>query len=64
MNMMKLNKQINILYLTFVAIDEAGKPKKVPPFPTAKTPEEKASYQAALKRMNRRLEWRKSIGDL
>lgn len=51
-------------YLSFVALDEAGKPKKVPPFPKPTTPAEKKAYEEALKRRERRLEWRRSIGDL
>jgi acyl-CoA hydrolase len=43
-------------FLTFVSIDEFGRPKKVPPF-VAETPEEKAALAQALLRRQRRLDW-------
>lgn len=47
-------------YLTYVAIDEFGRPKKVPAF-VANTPDEKKKLQEAEKRRARRLEF--SFGD-
>jgi acyl-CoA hydrolase len=46
-------------FLTYVSIDEFGRPKKVPALP-AKTAAEKKLLQAAEKRRQRRLEWIKS----
>jgi acyl-CoA hydrolase len=43
-------------YLTYVAVDEFGRPRQVPPF-TAEGDEEKQRYQEALKRREKRLEW-------
>jgi acyl-CoA hydrolase len=43
-------------FLTYVAIDEFGRPKKVPPY-TPNTPEAKKDYREAEKRRKRRLEW-------
>ncbi len=43
-------------FLTYVSIDEFGRPKKVPPF-TANTPSEKKALEAALERRERRLAW-------
>lgn len=42
-------------YLTYVAVDEFGRPKPVPPY-TPKTPEEKKQAQEAEGRRSRRLE--------
>ncbi len=53
----EVNRATNA-YLTFVAIDEKGKPKKVPPL-TAKTAAEKKALQQALVRRERRLAWMK-----
>ncbi len=46
-------------YLTFVSIDEFGRPKKVPQF-VATTPEEKEALAQAEMRRQRRLEWIKT----
>lgn len=46
-------------YLTFVSIDEFGRPKKVPQF-VATTPEEKEALAQAELRRQRRLEWIKT----
>ena len=43
-------------YLTYVAIDEFGRPKKVPPY-IPQTPEEKKFFKDAEKRRERRLDW-------
>ncbi len=45
---------VNKAYLVFVAIDDSGKPIPVPPF-VPKTAEEKAEWQAAVKRKDIRL---------
>lgn len=49
----------NRAYLTFVALDENGKPRPVPPL-IVETEEEKREYQEALKRREERLLRRKS----
>jgi acyl-CoA hydrolase len=46
-------------FLTFVSIDEFGRPKKVPQF-VATTPEEKQALAQAELRRQRRLEWIKT----
>ncbi len=46
-------------FLTYVSIDEFGRPKKVPSL-AVKTPAEKKARLAAEKRRERRLEWIKS----
>jgi acyl-CoA hydrolase len=43
-------------FLTYVAVDEFGRPRRVPPF-IAKGAAEKRRYQEALERRTRRLEW-------
>jgi acyl-CoA hydrolase len=43
-------------YLTYVAVDEFGRPKKVPPF-VAKTAEEKKLFKEAEKRREIRLNY-------
>ncbi len=48
----------NMAYLVYVAIDEHGKPTRVPPLIT-ETPEEQARMDAAMERQKRRLEQRK-----
>lgn len=45
-------------YLTYVAVDEFGRPKKVPPL-SPQTPEEKSRYKEAESRRQKRLEWMK-----
>lgn len=45
-------------FLTYVSIDEFGRPRKVPPF-AAKTASEKKALAEALARRKRRLEWLK-----
>ncbi len=47
-------------YLTYVAIDEHGRPKKVPPI-VAETPAEKKKLKEAEKRRAQRLEFRNSL---
>lgn len=44
-------------FLTYVSIDEFGRPKKVPAFDQPKTTEEKEAHAAALLRRERRLAW-------
>ena len=44
-------------YLTYVAVDEFGRPKAVPPL-ECKTSEEKAKRKEAEKRREQRLKWR------
>lgn len=44
-------------YFTFVALDEKGKPKGIPPL-LPKTDEEKVRFQQAEKRRAQRLQWR------
>ncbi len=51
-------KRATRAYLTYVALDDKGKPKKVPPF-TPKDQKEKDALAKALERRQRRLEWRK-----
>ncbi len=43
-------------YLTYVGVDEFGRPKKAPPF-TPKTADEKKKYKEAEKRRALRLQW-------
>ncbi len=43
-------------YLTYVGVDEFGRPKKAPPY-TPKTAEEKKKYKEAEKRRALRLQW-------
>lgn len=43
-------------YLTYVGVDEFGRPKKAPPF-IPKTAEEKKKYKDAQKRRELRLQW-------
>jgi len=43
-------------YLTYVAVDEFGRPKKVPTY-VALSPEEKKAYKEAEKRRELRLSW-------
>jgi acyl-CoA hydrolase len=50
-------KHSSSAYLTFVAIDEAGKPKPVPPL-IPETDEEKSRYEQAERRRQYRLELR------
>jgi len=47
-------RHTNSCYLTFVAIDEQGRPVEVPPV-VAETDEEKARYRKAAERRERRL---------
>lgn len=44
-------------FLTYVAVDEFGRPKAIPPF-TPSSPEEKKGYLEAEKRREQRLKWR------
>jgi len=44
----------NAAYLVYVAIDEGGKPTRIPPL-VAETPEEQTRMDAAVKRQQRRL---------
>jgi acyl-CoA hydrolase len=46
--------QTNTAYLVYVAIDDHGRPTKVPPL-LAESPEEKERMQAAIERQQRRL---------
>ncbi|MCB0403673.1 MAG: acyl-CoA thioesterase [Bdellovibrionales bacterium] len=50
-------KRATHAYLTFVAVDEKGRPKQVPPY-EPKTAEEKTLYEEAKIRRERRLHWR------
>ncbi len=51
--------QTNTAYLVYVAIDDNGKPTRIPPL-LAETPEEKARMEAARQRQQRRLEQKNS----
>lgn len=51
------SRQATKAYLTYVAIDEFSRPKKVPKF-TPRTPDEKRRNKAAEKRRELRLQWR------
>lgn len=53
-------KHIATAYLTFVAIDKNGKPKKVPHI-IPETPEEKRRYENAIIRRNSRLKLRENL---
>jgi len=50
-------KRATKAYLTFVALDEKGRPKKVPPL-SPKNDEEKKALKEAEKRKKQRLSWR------
>ncbi|MCB0417096.1 MAG: acyl-CoA thioesterase [Bdellovibrionaceae bacterium] len=50
-------KRATHAYLTFVAVDENGRPTKVTPY-VPQTAEEKKAYEAAKIRRERRLQWR------
>ena len=47
-------RQTSSAFVTYVALDSAGKPKEVPPL-IVRTPEEKRRYREALERRRRRL---------
>lgn len=49
-----VKRHTNSCYLTFVAIDDAGRPSEVPPV-IPETPEEKRRYEEASERRERRL---------
>jgi acyl-CoA hydrolase len=49
-------KRATTAYLTYVAIDEYGRPRRVPPY-SPKTAEAKKDYREAIKRRERRLDW-------
>lgn len=55
-----LSKHANTAYLTFVAVDENGKPVSCPPI-VPETDEEKRRYDQALMRREQRLEHRKRL---
>jgi acyl-CoA hydrolase len=55
-----LREQTNRAYLTYVAIDKDGRPRRVPRL-TLETPEEIAEYEAGLKRAALRKERRRGI---
>lgn len=50
-----VKRHTNSCYLTYVAIDDAGRPTEVPPV-VAETPEEERRYQAAERRRALRIE--------
>ena len=54
-----LSRRTNNAYLTFVAIDEKGRPVEVPPI-VPETDEEKRRYEEAMMRRQHRLERRQS----
>jgi len=49
-------RQTSSAFVTYVALDAAGRPKKVPPV-IPRTQEEKLRYREALERRRRRLAW-------
>ncbi len=49
-------RQTSSAFVTYVAIDSSGRPKKVPPV-IPRTPEEKRRFREALERRRRRLAW-------
>jgi acyl-CoA hydrolase len=56
-----IRRHTNSCYLTFVAVDRAGRPVEVPPV-IPETPAEVRRYHAAQERRRRRLEERKAEG--
>ena len=57
-----VRRHTNSCYLTYVAVDEAGRPVEVPRL-VAEDPEEIRRYEAAKERRRRRLEERTAEGD-
>ncbi|MBI4405935.1 MAG: acyl-CoA thioesterase [Deltaproteobacteria bacterium] len=50
-------RRSTLAYLTYVAVDNKGKPRKVPPL-VPRDKQEKAKFEAAEKRRAQRLKWR------